>query len=242
MGVAPKIVDDFIERHVINFRQDFFERCNTLKKIVSENMVADRSFLDLKSVVRYSRLFVRSWCCVCHFVNDNRRADFVNSDACEFFSDPPSLGLSPAGQSQSITDTPFQQTVLTGGLAAVFLTVMSAKQTKTKKKPMTLDDFAVLIQKDFARMATKSDIEAIRAEMATKEEIRVLRTEMRIGLKNLNDDVKNVTDAMVSKADLANTLAEELAKSPYGRQIADLQTRVHILERKLGVKPTHRAA
>ena len=119
---------------------------------------------------------------------------------------------------------------------------MSAKQTKTKKKPMTLDDFAVLIQKDFARMATKSDIEAIRAEMATKEEIRVLRTEMRIGLKNLNDDVKNVTDAMVSKADLANTLAEELAKSPYGRQIADLQTRVHILERKLGVKPTHRAA
>lgn len=54
---------------------------------------------------------------------------------------------------------------------------------------------------------------------------------MRIGFKNLTDDVKMITDTMVSKADLANTLAEELAKSPYARQIADLEARVNILQR-----------
>ena len=119
---------------------------------------------------------------------------------------------------------------------------MAPKKPKPKKKPLTLDDFAVLIQKDLAHMATQDDIKAIQEDMATKEDFRALRSEMQIGFKNLNDDVKMITDTMVSKADLANTLAEELAKSPYGRQIADLQTRVHILERKLGVKPNRRAA
>jgi hypothetical protein len=119
---------------------------------------------------------------------------------------------------------------------------MKAKRTKSTKKPMTLDDFALVIQQDYAsvRKDMATGFAQIREE--TKEDIRVLRNEMRIGFKNLNDDVKMITDTMVSKADLANTLAEELAKSPYGRQIADLQTRVHILERKLGVKPTHQAA
>jgi len=119
---------------------------------------------------------------------------------------------------------------------------MTAKQTKTKKKAMTLDDFAVAIQKDLARMATKGDIKAIREEMATKEDFRQIRGEMGIGFRNLDADVKMITEAMVSKADLADTLAEELAKSPYARQIQDLETRVHVLESKLGVKPTRRAA
>jgi hypothetical protein len=65
---------------------------------------------------------------------------------------------------------------------------------------------------------------------------------MEIGLRNLNDDLKMITDTMVSEADPAKTLAEELERSPHGRQIADLQTRVHMLERKVGIKPTHRAA
>jgi len=107
---------------------------------------------------------------------------------------------------------------------------------------MTLDDFAVAIQRDYT---------ALRKEMASgftemheeiKENSRQLRAEMGIGFRNLDADVKMLTDAMVSKADLANTLAEELAKSPYVRQIADLQTRVNALESKLGIKPTRRAA
>jgi hypothetical protein len=47
---------------------------------------------------------------------------------------------------------------------------------------------------------------------------------------------------MVSKADLANVLGEELAKSAYARQLHDLQGRVNLLEERLGIKPTHRAA
>jgi len=119
---------------------------------------------------------------------------------------------------------------------------MTAKQTKTKKKPMTLDDFAVAIQKD--HMALRKDMAAgfakVRDEM--KEEVRQVRAEVGIGFRNLDADVKMITDAMVSKADLANTLAEELAKSPYARQIQDLQTRVNVLETKVGIKTTRRAA
>ena len=127
-------------------------------------------------------------------------------------------------------------------MGRVFLTRMSVKKTKLKKKAMTLDDFAVAIQRDYT---------ALRKEMASgftemheeiKENSRQLRAEMGIGFRNLDADVKMLTDAMVSKADLANTLAEELAKSPYVRQIADLQTRVNALESKLGIKPTRRAA
>src|SRR5271156_3697332 len=99
----------------------------------------------------------------------------------------------------------------------VFLTVMTAKKTKPKKKAMTLDDFALAIQKDLARMATKDDIRAIRED--TKAEIQQLRNEMGIGFRNIDADMKMMADVMVSKADLANTLAEELAKSPYARQI-----------------------
>jgi hypothetical protein len=127
-------------------------------------------------------------------------------------------------------------------MSDVFLTVMKAKQPKSKKKAMTLDDFAVAIQKDYT--ALRKDMAAgfahVREE--TKEQARQLRAEMGIGFRNLEADVKMMTDAMVSKADLANTLAEELAKSPYTRQIADLQTRVDVLESKLGIKPTRRAA
>lgn len=90
---------------------------------------------------------------------------------------------------------------------------MDAKHKTKKKKPMTLDDFAVLIQKDLARMATKQDIAEIREE--TKEGMRQLRAEMGIGFRNVEADVKMITETMVSKADVANTLADELAKAPY---------------------------
>jgi hypothetical protein len=124
-------------------------------------------------------------------------------------------------------------------MSDVFLTVMIAKKAKPKRKVMTLDDFAVAIQKDYAslRKDVVTGFVAICEDMATKDEFRLLRNEIGIGFRNLNDDVKMITDTMVSRADLANTLAEELAKSPYARQIADLQTRVNTLEHKLGIKP-----
>ena len=133
---------------------------------------------------------------------------------------------------------------LTPGMGELFLTVMKEKQTERKRKAMTLDDFALAIQTDY--MALRKDVAAgfahVREGMATKEDIRQIRAETGIGFRNLDADMKMMTEAMVSKADLANTLAEELAKSPYIRQIEDLQTRVNILESKLGIKPTRRAA
>jgi hypothetical protein len=129
-------------------------------------------------------------------------------------------------------------------MSVVFLTIMTAKKTKPKKKAMTLEDFAVAIQTDYTalRKDMATGFGEIREEMATKEGIRQLRAEMGIGFRNVDADMKIMAEAMVSKADLANTLAEELAKSPYARQIQDLQTRVNALESKLGVKPTRRAA
>jgi hypothetical protein len=114
-----------------------------------------------------------------------------------------------------------------------------------KKKPLTLDTFAALIQKDLARMATKDDIRQIRNDMATKDELWPMQRDIKTlttQLKEVREDVKQITDSMVSKADLANILAEELAKSAYARQLHDLQNRVNVLEEKLRIKPAHRAA
>ena len=114
-----------------------------------------------------------------------------------------------------------------------------------KKKPMTLEDFAVAIHTDLRRMATRDDLRKIRKDMATKTDLWPMLRDIKTldkNVRDLRDDVKNITDAMVSKADLANILGEELAKSPYAKQIEDLGSRIHVLETKLGIKPTRRAA
>ncbi len=79
---------------------------------------------------------------------------------------------------------------------------------------MTLDDFAILIQKDLSRMATRDDLKGL----ATKDDLWPIQRDIKtlaVNARDLREDVQHITDAMVSKADLANTLAEELAKSPY---------------------------
>jgi hypothetical protein len=116
---------------------------------------------------------------------------------------------------------------------------MKAKQTKPKKKPMTLDDFAVLIQKDLVRMATKQDIGTIREEV--KESARQLRTETGIGFRNVDADLRMLTDAMVSKADLANA-GRRTRQVPVCAANRQSRTRVNILESKLGMKHNRRAA
>ncbi len=119
-----------------------------------------------------------------------------------------------------------------------------AKPT-AKKKPMTLEDFAAAIQTDLARMATKDDIRRISKDMVKKADLWPIERDLKTLDKNvreLREDVKAVTDVMVSKADLANTLNEELAKTDYGKQLGEIRTRVNALESKLGIKPTHRAA
>lgn len=105
---------------------------------------------------------------------------------------------------------------------------------------MTLDDFAAVIQRDIARMATKDDVAAI-VEDVVKDKLWPIRRDLKTLTSQLGDlrgDIKQITDVMVSKADLAITLGDELVKSAYTRQIEVLQNRVNVVEEKLGIKPT----
>ena len=130
----------------------------------------------------------------------------------------------------------------------VMLNAMTVKKSKLKieKKKLTLDDFAAAIQKDYAAirrdMATKEDIRQIREGMATG--FRNVRDEMatRMAMRDLQADVKTITDVMVSKADLAEAVRTELDAPSQARAIDDLRTRVLHVEEKLGIKRNRRAA
>lgn len=122
-----------------------------------------------------------------------------------------------------------------------------AKPT-TKKKAMTIDDLAVAIQRDFLAirkdMATKADIRAIREEMATKHNLFELSQKMvtREEFRNLQSDVKMITDVMVSKADLEALREQLLHEMKYGKFVDGLLERLEVVEKKLGIKSAHRAA
>jgi len=83
-----------------------------------------------------------------------------------------------------------------------------------------------------------------------KEDIRQIRTEMmklatREELREVREDVKMITDSMVSKADL-EALREELVREiKDGKHIDQLRERLYLVEQKLGMAKKmggHRAA
>jgi hypothetical protein len=111
------------------------------------------------------------------------------------------------------------------------------EEIKPKKKPMTLDDFAVLIQKDFARMATKDDLK----HLATKEELAAIRAEMA-GMREemaTKEDLAAVSDRISVAKD---ELQEQIAGLKYAKEIDELHARVNIVEQKIGIRPSRRAA
>ena len=106
---------------------------------------------------------------------------------------------------------------------------------------MTLEDFAALIQTDLKRAATKDDVAElkkdiidIRETMATKEDVLQIREEMATQekLSDVADRISNVKDE----------LQEQIAGLKYAKEIDELRSRVNVLESKLGIKSTHRAA
>lgn len=116
---------------------------------------------------------------------------------------------------------------------------MATRKTKTKKKPMTLDDFAVLIQKDLARMATKDDLK----NLATKEDLAAIRSEMatRKDLERFatKEDLEATRDRINVVGD---RLEEKIDGLRYAKEIDELRSRVNVIERKVGIKPASRAA
>lgn len=117
--------------------------------------------------------------------------------------------------------------------------------SKTKKKGDSFERYAQAIQNDIATLADnmKAGFQSIREEMAAKEDIRKVREEMvsKAEFKEVRDDVKRITDAMVSKADLEASMRDEFGKSEHARNIEDLRGRVGRIEEKLGMKPSRHA-
>ena len=129
-------------------------------------------------------------------------------------------------------------------MCGVFLTIMSVKKTKPKKKAMTLDDFAVAIQKDLARMATKEDIKTIREEMATKDDLQALRDETRKEFAVIREQMATKEDlsAVSDRISVAKEqLQEQISGLKYAKEIDELRARVNVLEHKTGIRPTRRA-
>ena len=61
--------------------------------------------------------------------------------------------------------------------------------------------------------------------------------EVRASIEDLRADVKMVTEIMVSKAELAETIRRELGASPFGKEseVKDPRERLSLVERKLGI-------
>jgi hypothetical protein len=83
-------------------------------------------------------------------------------------------------------------------MGGVLLTGMSVKKTKLKKKAMTLEDFAVAIQKDY--LSLRKDVAAgfaqVRTEMATKDDLQALRDETK-------KEFAGIREQMATKEDLS---------------------------------------
>jgi|SRR5579884_3421085 len=128
------------------------------------------------------------------------------------------------------------------------LNPMPKKPAKREKKPMTLDRFAVAIQTDLqaTRRAVADGFRSIREDMAA--EFRTVRDEMRrdfatkAEVRELREDVQRITDAMVTKADLDRLREELLLEIRQGEHVDELRARLTVVEAKLGIKPSRKAA
>ena len=102
---------------------------------------------------------------------------------------------------------------------------------------MTIEDFAIAIQADLARMATKDDLSVL----ATKEDIREIRGEMGKMREEMatKEDLAAVSDRIsIAKEELQ----EQIAGLRYAKEIDALAERVRFVEQKLGIKHSRRAA
>lgn len=88
---------------------------------------------------------------------------------------------------------------------------------------MTLETLAVAIQQDFSaiRDNMRARFRAVREEMATKEDLADVRDQIAVG---------------------KGELREQIAGLRYAKEIDALRERVKLVEEKLGIKHSRRAA
>jgi hypothetical protein len=107
--------------------------------------------------------------------------------------------------------------------------MIKPKMTKaTKKKQMTLEDFASAVHQDYL---------AIRKEMVTKRDLEHFATKVDLRDLATKDDLASMGDRISVAKD---ELKEQIAGLRYAKEIDELRARVNVLESK--VKPIHRAA
>jgi len=130
---------------------------------------------------------------------------------------------------------------------------MAPAKRKTQKKELSFEHYARAIQTDIAQLgksmetgfkSMREEIGSIRGEMAAG--FNSVRDEMAThkNLLEVRDDVQQLNDIMVSKADLSETIRRELDESPFAKEseVKDLSERLLHVEEKLGIKPGHRPA
>jgi len=112
---------------------------------------------------------------------------------------------------------------------------MASKPSQPKKKPTPLtlnhlEKFAKAIQKDFRNLDAKiSNL----GDTVTTLDGKV--TKMGRDLATVKEDVKNIKEIMVSKADLRDAIHEEFNRSQQAEDIENLRGRVVHIEQKLGM-------
>jgi hypothetical protein len=111
-----------------------------------------------------------------------------------------------------------------------------------KKKVAGTEGFFRAIQQDIVaiRKDMADGFHAVHENIPTKQDIR----DIHKSISDIREDVKQITDNMVSKADLANIIRDELDRSPYAKEeeVKELRHRVLRLEGKLGIKADRRTA
>lgn len=91
--------------------------------------------------------------------------------------------------------------------------------TELPKKPMTLDDLALMVANGFANTATKQDLE----NLATKQDLKITEESLKKDLNAINDRLK-IVETKLDKA-----LYTDMVK---------LETRVKRIEEHIGLKPS----
>jgi len=105
---------------------------------------------------------------------------------------------------------------------------------------MTLEDLALAIESDFARL--RNDMSDMRAEMGTIRSTMATKQD----LANLRDEIgerfatHSGLQSVVSKA--KEELLEEIGKIEYAKEIDELRARVQRMEHELGIEPKRHAA
>jgi hypothetical protein len=112
-----------------------------------------------------------------------------------------------------------------------------------RKKIKTIDDFAVMIHKDY--MVLDKKVTRMGKELVGVDgKVNSMKSDiggLKFAVKELQEDVKHINENMVSKADLSIAIRDEFNQSHHGKQIENLRVRMDRVEDKLDLEEIEEA-